>query len=670
MLAVLLAAMLMAAAFPVVATGSVSAQSAPLGEEFQITFEEHSQNQIEFWGDTVVYADHVNGQPQVWGFDLGGNSPFPVSTSTGSQNNASVYGDIIVHMKKAMVWEESDDEWEDVGDIWGYDRTTGVNFPICTDIGEQGNPFIWGSKVAWVDHRNTDDPLDGSWNQSDIFVYDLETEELVSFDASPTLSGYHAPVLYEDKLLIKVEDDWSLDGNGRLLIADLTTMETEVIPESEVEEYYYQDSPNLWGDYVVWQQYNYVDGWDIKVCDLTTMETEVICDTGAGGGVDVWENFVVWADDRNDSTDIFMWDIDTSTETTICANESEQGRPRIDNGTVVWVDERNADLMEIDNADIYGMYIAPQTAEFAGDDRYSTAVTASRKAFGDGADTVVIATGENWPDALAASGLAGAVGGPVLLVRSDSVPAVVVTELQRLGAMNAYLIGGDAAISAGVEADLNTLLGGEVTRIGGDDRYQTAGLVSEEAVSLLGAGFGGTAILASGVTSADAVASSALSAGLGMPLYLTPTDVLRADVKAMMETAGVTDLYIVGGPAVVTDGVKTAADAAFGTVERLSGDDRYETAIAIAEEGVALGLTWDGVGFAKGTDFPDALAGGVVQGKNGSVLLLTPSDSLNPLVKAALEDHSPEIGLVRFYGGDSAISQAVRDAIFDAVEQL
>jgi len=53
----------------------------------------------------------------------------------------------------------------------------------------------------------------------------------------------------------------------------------------------------------------------------------------------------------------------------------------------------------------------------AGANRYATAVAVSKKAFPAGADAVVIATGENWPDALGGSALAGALGGPILLTR-------------------------------------------------------------------------------------------------------------------------------------------------------------------------------------------------------------------------------------------------------------
>jgi len=134
-----------------------------------------------------------------------------------------------------------------------------------------------------------------------------------------------------------------------------------------------------------------------------------------------------------------------------------------------------------------------------------------------------------------------------------------------------------------------------------------------------------------------------------------------------METAGVKDVYVLGGTGAVSAGVMSAVDTKFGTVERLAGDDRYQTAVAVAEKGVAEGMTWDGVAFATGTNFPDALTGGVAQGKNGSVMVLTQSTALNSAVAAKIEANKADIGLVRFLGGTGAISDAVKTAVMDIV---
>jgi hypothetical protein len=81
------------------------------------------------------------------------------------------------------------------------------------------------------------------------------------------------------------------------------------------------------------------------------------------------------------------------------------------------------------------------------------------------------------------------------------------------------------------------------------------------------------------------------------------------------------------------------------------------------------GLAWNKLALATGTNFPDALAGGVLQGKSGSVLLLTPTASLNDGVAAVLRTNKPSILEVRFLGSTAAVSQAVRTAVWNILKR-
>ncbi|MDA3936369.1 MAG: cell wall-binding repeat-containing protein, partial [Actinomycetota bacterium] len=103
-------------------------------------------------------------------------------------------------------------------------------------------------------------------------------------------------------------------------------------------------------------------------------------------------------------------------------------------------------------------------------------------------------------------------------------------------------------------------------------------------------------------------------------------------------------------------------------VKRLSGDDRYETALAIAQKGVDEGLAWDGMGIATGENFPDALAGGVLAARNGSVMLLTASDVLPTDVSSKLTAERDSIAKVFYLGGLAAISQDVRDEVSETLQ--
>ena len=56
---------------------------------------------------------------------------------------------------------------------------------------------------------------------------------------------------------------------------------------------------------------------------------------------------------------------------------------------------------------------------------------------------------------------------------------MVLNEIERLGATNAYIIGGTAVISDTVKATLEAK-GLTVKRIGGRDRYETSALIAKE----------------------------------------------------------------------------------------------------------------------------------------------------------------------------------------------
>jgi hypothetical protein len=99
-------------------------------------------------------------------------------------------------------------------------------------------------------------------------------------------------------------------------------------------------------------------------------------------------------------------------------------------------------------------------------------------------------------------------------------------------------------------------------------------------------------------------------------------------------------------------------------VTRLAGATRYSTAVAVATHGVnEAGLHWDDLALATGENFPDALTGGVLQGLDDSVMLLTLSSSLSPEVAAVLDENDGSINQVKFLGGPGAISQTVRDQV-------
>lgn len=349
-------------------------------------------------------------------------------------------------------------------------------------------------------------------------------------------------------------------------------------------------------------------------------------------------------------------------------------------GTSIQVSSVGAHELEFWSSDVAGNVETHRFASFsvsalppatvfvpvAGASRYETAVQASERTFTT-AECVVIATGANWPDALGGAALAAAENGPILLTGPTSLPGAVADEITRLGATRAYILGGAGAVSPAVEQAVADLVGqGNVTRIGGTDRYSTADMIAAECVKALGAGFDGTAFIATGASFPDALAAAPLSAAKGWPLFLAGPAGLSADTEAAMDAAGVDTVLVLGGTGAVSSATETSLRSRYGdaAVTRLNGASRYDTAVVVATWACDnAGLDWDGLAIATGANFPDALAGGVMQGLDGSVMLLTPQNTLHVATAACLTANKSAIHTVKYLGGTGAVSAAVRSQV-------
>ena len=320
-------------------------------------------------------------------------------------------------------------------------------------------------------------------------------------------------------------------------------------------------------------------------------------------------------------------------------------------------------------------YVIPEFFRRAGADRYETAAEAVLS-FWFGSEHAIIASGENFPDALSAAGLAGAWHRPLLLVRKDSVPDVVAQALADLGVQGVTIIGGEAAVSAAVETELGEHYG--VRRISGVDRYETAAEVAREIGETYGSDFSKVAFLARGDAFPDALAASPLSyraSGYrdGLPILLTRPGDLPAATAQVLADADIDTVYVVGGEAAVSPSVQKSVDAILiangGSVStRIFGPDRYATAVALAEAAPAHEWGWwYRIGIATGTNFPDALAGGAVMGAQNGVLLLTAGNVLSTPTAIAIDAHRPDIQRVEIFGGLDAVSVLVQSAIQDAL---
>lgn len=311
------------------------------------------------------------------------------------------------------------------------------------------------------------------------------------------------------------------------------------------------------------------------------------------------------------------------------------------------------------------------TERVAGADRSATAAAVAAAAFPEGARVALLVRDDGFADGLTAAPLAAQMQAPVLLTATDGVPAATWAALDDLGVSEVVLLGGTAAISDAVAADLAEVLA--VDRVAGPDRYATAAAVARR---IAAAGAIGTVetlrtvFVASGATFPDALAAGAAAAADGaapLPVLLTDPQRLPTATTDAVADLAVEQAIVVGGAAAVAPAVADTLTAAGLTVHRLAGADRQATAARVADFTIAHSdATGARVLLARGDAFPDALTAGVYAGRTDAPIVLTRDpDRLGTNTSGWFDSACLLIDTVEAVGGTAAVADAVLAAAAD-----
>lgn len=257
-----------------------------------------------------------------------------------------------------------------------------------------------------------------------------------------------------------------------------------------------------------------------------------------------------------------------------------------------------------------------------GSTRYETAIEVSRAGWVS-SEKVILATGENYPDSLCGIPLAAKYSCPLLLAPKEGLRDSVAQEIVRLEVKEAILLGERDALSEKVEDDLIKICGLDeknIKRIGGIDRYETSLMI---AIWVGSANY--QAALATGENYPDALSASNLAAIKGMPVILVSPyqTLLSGEGNNVLSYLSVKSLLLVGESDVVSLSLENWLKENKYSTSRISGHDRYETAVALANYSLEEHLKPDYLFIARGEDFPDALAVGALAAKRKGILLLS-----------------------------------------------
>ena len=261
--------------------------------------------------------------------------------------------------------------------------------------------------------------------------------------------------------------------------------------------------------------------------------------------------------------------------------------------------------------------------------------------------TVIVASALNFPDALTGSYLAAVKSAPILLTyhaANEKIAAYIGNNLAPGGTV--YILGGSTAVSDDFEKMVSSLNRYTVKRLAGSDRFGTNLAILEEA----GVSHDQEILICTATGFADSLSASAA----GLPILLAH-GTLREDQKRFLEgTSG--NFVIIGGTSAVSSSLEAELDA-IGDVERVAGENRYQTSVKVAKEFVS---DPDAVVLAYARNFPDGLCGGPLAIALNAPLVLT--DNYDP---SEADTYVSGIRSGVVVGDSPLISDAAVRAIFD-----
>lgn len=291
-----------------------------------------------------------------------------------------------------------------------------------------------------------------------------------------------------------------------------------------------------------------------------------------------------------------------------------------------------------------------------GANRYDTSIAVSKNGWNATSDYVVIASGEDFGDALSAAPLAKKYNAPILLVSKDNLDnqsdsaSNLTNELSRLKAKKAFIIGGTGSVSSKVE-DVIKNKGIEIERISGNDRYDT----SVEIAKKVGANNG--VIIAKGDDFTDALSAAPIAASKEMPIILVPKDKVNDTLQNYLKNNNISKTYVIGDKDIINDDVVKQ----FPNTERITGNNEYERNINTINK-FSKDLKYDTVYFASRKGFADSLSGSALAALTASPIILVDENS-EAKVKEYIDNKIKDIGQVNVLGGEGVVNTSLLEKI-------
>ena len=215
---------------------------------------------------------------------------------------------------------------------------------------------------------------------------------------------------------------------------------------------------------------------------------------------------------------------------------------------------------------------------------------------------------------------------------NDSDKTIIVSLTDKETGVNTALnignIPADPKSNADMDSNNPIIKSPIVTRLAGVDRYETASQIAKS-----GWPQSDYAIIAFGENYTDALSSAPLAKKYNAPILLTTSSNLTSTTKQTLIDLQVKNVFIIGGTGVIFASVESELQTMGIITTRIFGNDKYDTAIKVAQQITTTTTTPSTIFVVTGEDYPDALSVASIASIKQIPIILVPNDSIPDSVK-------------------------------------
>lgn len=288
----------------------------------------------------------------------------------------------------------------------------------------------------------------------------------------------------------------------------------------------------------------------------------------------------------------------------------------------------------------------------SGQTRYDTCQEVSKNGWTT-SENVIIANGENYPDALGASSLSHKYNAPILLVHGKSLKdnPILVNELKRLKTKNIIVLGGIGVVSKDIENSLKQS-GYSVQRLYGEDRYATAVKIAEKADNV------SEIAISNSEDFAGSLSIAPIAGMKNIPIILVSKDTVPAVVQSYLKNHNIKNTYVLGDKTIISEAVASK----FPNSKRVAGSTRYSLNKNVIKS-FKTSMNFNTIYITSGEGFADALSGIGLAVKNGNPIIFA-SNGDNSDIKDLLAGQSVKSNIV--LGGEGILPKQAVNSLFQS----